>query len=363
MTFEELIKDPLFDLPIKQPDNKYFDVFMNELLTSFLSKIDELDDGKINIERFDTSGAFVKKTQKVIVTGLLDSIKDYLNGSPYKAYHRLNNVLRNEIKDLYEVIRKTSYMPNNNFYRIRVKNEKGNFAFSPIDLFHIPFSMRGRVSTQRYSIPGFPSLYLSRTLYVCWEELNRPEINKFQAVRLQNKQRIELLDLSPPPKDASSWQHYLYFMTWPLIACCSVKVKDYTDVFRPEYIIPQLLLQWVRDNDEIDGIMYKSNHIEPYLYKESGELYNIVLPVKEISQDKHCNKLKQIFEMTEVVSWQLHEYAIGGQEFVGPSPNENPINKKLPDLELIKGRKYPYSYSILGQLESFLDGMPTKPIV
>lgn len=149
-------------------------------------------------------------------------------------------------------------------------------------------------------------------------------------------------------------------MTWPLIACCSVKVKDNSDTFKPEYIIPQLLLQWVRSNDTLDGIRYKSNHIDPSLYKQKGELYNVVLPVKETLPNGHCNKLIDTFDMTEVVSWQLQQFAIGGEIFL--SSGNSPLDKKLPFLEIIKGVKYPYSYSSLGKLEGYLDGLKANEI-
>jgi len=57
----------------------------------------------------------------------------------------------------------------------------------------------------------------------------------------------------------------------------------------------------------------------------------------------------------------LHEFALGGQLFL--SGDNSPIDNKLPKLELIRGRKYPYSYSILGKLEGYLDGMNTKEIL
>jgi hypothetical protein len=64
--------------------------------------------------------------------------------------------------------------------------------------------------------------------------------------------------------------------------------------------------------------------------------------------------------MTETISWQLLEYAIGGQPFIGAGGAG--INKKIAEIEIIKGRKYPYSYSALGNMELYLDGMPTKKI-
>lgn len=151
-------------------------------------------------------------------------------------------------------------------------------------------------------------------------------------------------------------------MTWPLIAACSIKVKNESDNFKPEYIIPQLLLQWVRNNDEIDGIRYKSNNISTDEYFTEGELYNVVLPVKENNSEGICNHLRNLFETSEVVSWQLFEYSVGGKTFLSTKEIDRNLNKKLPYTELIKGRKYPYSYSTLGQLELFLDGLETKKI-
>lgn len=361
MTFKELISDPLFDLPLKQPEGVYFDKYIEELLSSYLKKVDELDDTDITIEGEVVSDKhLIKNVQTKIINGLINSVKAYLDGYPYKAYDIFNKVFNEEVKSLYKIIKQVIYPETQNFYRLRYNTT--NYVYSRSEMFHIPFSERGKVATQRFSIPGFPSLYLGRTLYVCWEEMNRPDLNNFQAVRLEAKKQIQLLDLSPPEvlnNDLTS-ENYYYIMTWPLIACCSVKVKNHSDTFKPEYIIPQLLLQWIRSNDKLDGIRYKSNHIDSELYKQKGELYNIVLPVKEILSSGHCQKLKETFNMTEVISWQLQQYAIGGQIFL--SLNDSPLDKKLPHLELIKGAKYPYSYSALGKLEGYLDGLKANEI-
>ena len=221
--------------------------------------------------------------------------------------------------------------------------------------------MRGKVSTQRYSIPGFPSLYLGRTLYAAWEEMRRPSIAEFQAVRLESTERIQYLDLTRPlfPENVKAQEIYRYFMTWPLIACCSVKVKEYNDFFKPEYIIPQLLLQWVRNTNQVDGIRYNSTHIDFHKSKSEGDFSNLVLPVKQNMQMGHCPELKRIFKVTEPITWQLREYALGGQLFMHSGKDFERINSKIPKLELIKGRAYPYNYSTLGMLEYFLDGMQT----
>lgn len=357
MTIKELLNDNFFKLPLKQPKNKSFDRFIEEFLMKFLEKVNQLNNG---FEQFDSD--FIKKTQDKVVKGLIKLVKEYYNGNPYKAYKELDVTLQNELKDLYTIIQQKEYSKNENFYRIRIKAE--NYAFSKKELFHIPFEHRGKVSTQRYSIPGFPSLYLGRTLYVCWEELNRPQIDKIQVCRLESTRSIKLLDLTPPIISGgnTTQELYRYLMTFPLIACCSVKVKNYSDTFKPEYIVPQLLLQWVRNNDEIDGIRYKSTHIDPILYKQKGEIFNVVLPVRENKNTGHCSQLKSIFKMTEVTSWQMYELALGGITFLFSKSENEKYNRKLPKLEFIKGRRSPYSHSILGRLEQYIDGMKTETI-
>jgi hypothetical protein len=155
---------------------------------------------------------------------------------------------------------------------------------------------------------------------------------------------------------------YKYLMTWPLIAACSIKVKDYSDTFKPEYIIPQLLLQWVRNIGDIDGIKYNSTHIDKTVLFNDGDLYNLVLPVKENKDEGYCNHLVNLFEMTETISKQLLEYSTGGQYFLYSTEELDKINKKIPALEIIKGQIFPYSYSVLGHMELKLDNMKTKKI-
>lgn len=363
MKFEDLIRDKIFSLPLEQLKTQPFDEYIEQFLNEFLTKVESLDDGVLEFDNgMGIDSEFIKMTQRKIINGLIQTVKEYYDGAPFKAYERLNKTLRNEIKDLYAILKQKEYLTDESFYRIRVQN--GNFGLSSAEMFHIPFELRGKVSTQRFSIPGFPSLYLGQTLYVCWEELNRPEINSFQAARFKSTKAIKVLDLTPPMIGdfVFTGDIYRYFMTFPLIACCSVKVKNYSDSFKPEYIIPQLLLQWVRENDRIDGIQYKSTHIAPELFREKGGLSNLVLPVKENNRKGHCSQLTKMFLSTEAFSWQLHEFALGGQFFSFNRSELDVIDNKLPKLELIKGRKYPYSYSILGKMEMYLDGMDTKKI-
>lgn len=362
MTYQDIFKDDHLLLPKAIPKSKTYRSFLYELFDKYLEILNSVTPKKFKVSGLTTPTNIsnISNIQKQFITGLKETVDLYLDGQPAKAYTKFSDTIEFRTGKYKGILNLGEFNINETFYRIRKKEE--NFALSSLEMFHIPFESRGKVSTQRYSIPGFPSLYLSKTLYVAWEELSRPRLDNFQAVMLKNIKPIQFLDLTPSNwgKDNLNNKAYKYLMTWPLIAACSIKVKQPTDTFKPEYIIPQLLLQWIRENKELDGIKYNSSHVETGKLKSKGQFYNLVLPVKESKDEGYCNLLANTFEITETISWQLMEYAIGGQTFIGDDGNT--INEKIPTIEIIKGRKYPYSYSALGNMESYLDGMPTKKI-
>src|SRR5260370_14148207 len=51
---------------------------------------------------------------------------------------------------------------------------------------------------------------------------------------------------------------------WPLLAACSISVLHPMEPFISEYVLPQLLLQWVRQSSELHGIRYFSTRIAQY---------------------------------------------------------------------------------------------------
>lgn len=363
MNYIDILRDKLLFLPIRQSGNS-FKESLKEALTAYLDVVKTLPDNEsLNVNDLQhIDGEFVKNVQQKFIAGLLSTIEIYHEGKPAKAFEKLSNTMNNDLKDFTQILKIKTYEAGESFFRMRI--QKGNNLLSANEMFHIPFELRGRVATQRYSIPGFPCLYLGRTLYGCWEEMNRPDIDEFQVVRLKNVKPIEYLDLTRPDygDNLLSRDIYHYFMTWPLIACCSVKVKDYSHPFRSEYIIPQLLLQWVREEERIDGIRFSTTHIDIHKSGSKGDFSNLVLPVKKNNEKGFCSRLASMFEISNTLSWQMHEHAIGGQGVIYNRADFTTLDTRIQKLELIEGRSYPYSYSILGKLEHYLDSMTTQPI-
>ena len=86
------------------------------------------------------------------------------------------------------------------------------------------------------------------------------------------------------------------------------------------------------------------------------------MPVKENNHSGFCNELSSTFEMTETISWQLLEFASGGQTYLYTQEEIYALNKKVPKLEIIKGVKSSYSSTSFGKLERYLNNLVTKPI-
>jgi hypothetical protein len=362
MKFDEILRHETLKYPFIQDNNITFRDYFNVKLDEYIGLLSKLDDIPIKIPGIKSSKETILRRQDDFISGLRETINFYLDGRPNTAYSKLSETLQNRVSSYSGLLSVTNYDKNADFYRIRKGNHNNEIIAE--NFFHIPFEYRGKVSSQRFSIPGFPSLYLGRTVYICWEELNRPNINEFSSLRLNSKVSINYIDLAPPYFEHNLFKakYYKYLMIWPLIFACTIKVKNIDDYFKPEYIIPQLLLEWIRNVKRIDGIRYWSTHVKENPLTFKGEFYNLVLPVKKNKDTGLCDNLCNKFEATEIVSWQSLEFATSGANFIATNKNKV-IDSKMEHLELIKGRKYPYSYSVFGKMEQYLSELETRELI
>lgn len=192
---------------------------------------------------------------------------------------------------------------------------------------------RSKISTCRYSIAGFPCLYLSTTLDLCCEEIKLDVekgftiASKFALNRnlLENNRRnIQVIEMAVMPKDFKDNQQmdityqdgyighkargfneidlnnisikrrYLYW--YPLLAACSYIRENRADPFASEYIIPQLLMQWVHEKSE-NGTLYGIRYFSCASRLASDLGFNYVFPVsgEKYSETEYCNVLAKSF--------------------------------------------------------------------
>lgn len=149
-------------------------------------------------------------------------------------------------------------------YRIRNGVIKQN-ATSDGEMFHIPFEKRYLVNTQRFSILGYPALYLAGSFFTAWCELDKPPLDGLTYVYFKPKTKMIFLDLGLPYSQSPEvWELYGLFVMYPILMACMTRVKYPNAPFKPEYLMPQLMMKIVREHTSLfRGISYVSNKI-PY---------------------------------------------------------------------------------------------------
>ena len=126
---------------------------------------------------------------------IIESVHLYYKGMYSSAYKQIEDILSNSLyNDNYLTINKYDI-----FYRARIFEEYGWKSYK--DMFHVPFSLRDKIATNRYSAPGYPCLYLGANINACWEELGQPQFDNLMVSRFVVKEAFPVLDLRMPTQE------------------------------------------------------------------------------------------------------------------------------------------------------------------
>ncbi|MEQ0244351.1 hypothetical protein [Klebsiella sp. CN_Kp084] len=252
------------------------------------------------------------------------TFEEFLSGDIKQAYDTFDEIMSKEatISKLnhISVLLKDICNEKKPLYRVR-KSEAPLIKHEQI--FHIPFSKRHLVNAQRYSVAGQPCLYLGTSLYVCWQEMGKPDFDKlYISSFITNDNNSKILNFASPhlslpikttENDDDIYQENRtkasYLIFWPLLIACSYLKRVDNASFTTEYIIPNLLMQWIgrRSKSPIAGIAYYSTKMPKS--RSSKYSVNVVLPpkatYKQSIQHEFCPKLGSYFEFTAPMSWQV----------------------------------------------------------
>ncbi len=198
-------------------------------------------------------------------------------------------------------------MRSTNNYRSRIQS---------LDLFHVPFEKRHLLGNNRFSLSGVPCLYCGSSIYGCWEELDRPNLD------------------------------YCFTSRFDLT---SVKTVHNRAAFKPEYMFPQLLLEWIIDDSLgyfYDGIKYISTK-SPSLKDEfeddiQNKMINYVIPARVIKKSGYCEE-------------NLHK-------ITATEPINLLIEKSANNIKDSGSEPYLYRASVFGQLEEILENKEFKKL-
>lgn len=347
------------------PVKATFDSFLRQTFDKYLQHVSAIDDTE-----FPSICTEIKNSRDKIEQlseNIVAAVKHYLGGYPYPAYKEIENSMGNvAIERLFSRLSQSTRaggfpgeaelflecVLHPPLYRIRSdKTLAANKRPSRRDIFHVPFEQRHKVRNQRYSIAGLPCLYLGSSIWICWEELNRPELDSIWISRFRLSTEVTVLDFQFPP--ALAWHLFgvalrnknqqgqalpqefrdrfdegfiaSYVLCWPLLAACSVRVESRIGSFFPHYIVPQMVLQWVTKEQRVNGIRYFSTRTAPREI-DSYAHCSYVFPARNICGLGLCSELRKQFLLTAPISWEFLQNIDIRQSNFGPSNAQALVN-------------------------------------
>lgn len=292
---------------------------------------------------YQEKNCLVLKVRK-ICDDIIDVLKEYLKGFPDSAYKKFDKIMNTLIHTPIKIYPKSGWTDAFNgvdpLKLFRVVNVAENINHPKTRIFHTPYNLRTKIGTNRYSIAGFPCLYLGTSLKLCLEELHSNPYEKYSiSSRFQMERdmfkhdiQIDVLELGIKPQDffenreddefalrnrkvdgdllQDNKVRKAYLLWYPIIAASSFIRANKNDPFAPEYIIPQLLMQWIRkwssnNPDKLLGIRYFSCSSQ----RASDLGFNYVFPTSGEAHEKsnnYCKILVNSFKVSNPVF--VHEF-------------------------------------------------------
>lgn len=211
------------------------------------------------------------------------------------------------------------------FFRVRPTESFSDEISGNADgMFHIPISKRQNASNGRFSLAGFPSLYLSTMLPLAWQETGYPAkyyyseyqyeysydklsqkrdmSNELQFISLYSPNEINFWGAATKYNNFDLWLKVIarYLKTYPLTLACSFVNSSGNAPYKQEYIIPQMLMQWIQRNSaNVQGITYFTC-LETSAITNGWCAYNIALPALKPHDEKmYSIRLKECFNWSK----------------------------------------------------------------
>lgn len=328
--FKDIMQNPNLSLPVRW-DGHDFEKAVENLLDEYMHEL-------YLASEEECAGANIYPYTQVdmdnieqISSLLKQCIREYHNGFPATAFGTMKKVMNHLMETPLRVYQKSGDLEPFEtdrlyLFRLREVNDAANHTRK--DVFHVPSCARSMISTCRYSIAGYPSLYLTTSVDLGIEEVGNVNfstlVSRFKLIRQQREVTIRVLELGIRPQDFSEEnREYInrdfrtkdlrsinlrdsnirarYLQWYPLIAACSFIRANKKSPFASEYIIPQLLMQWVRKQikrNELMGIRYFS--CASVRASELG--FDYVFPVSNTKYaEGYCSVLRDSFLLTKPV--------------------------------------------------------------
>ena len=333
-----------FVLPIRvEKDCQYLDK-LDETLRNYEKALRELEVNSDAIE-----------CVKIINDKILDSIALYYSSQISKAVELIEDIFcclkekngfLTSASKLYSS--EETFIGKEIYYKARVGNT--NDSFDADNMLHIPFNLRGKVQNQRFSISGCPCIYVGKTSYVTWLELQKPSYNQMFISGCKIDDSISVVNLA-----CTKWweikekRNFDDILIYPMIIATSFVVEEKDRCFHSEYIVSQLFMQVISEAG-INGVAYYSKQMEDVDYHTPLNLC-IAIIAKYDTREDILTSLKENIIMTNSVNFSEFlslPYPEKGQPIVG---DDSTYNKWMTNFSRIN---FQYGYSDFYAFDKFI---------
>ena len=252
------------------------------------------------------------------------------------------------------------------FFRCREKKK----IMSREEMLHVPLTKRSLSSSNRFSLPGIPCLYIASTTYCCWKELEEPSDMSVVAFRVNEfGKKLRILNLvipqnlingvdwrlfSPMPELAQKMR--LFF---PLVIATSISTINRDKCgYNPEYTISHLIMRCLKEL-KIDGVAYLSTRIDDEFQYPHG--VNVAIPIFSESTQQEYGEICHFFEITnplffESVKDKAITETLGAKSYINAAFPEGITSKIKYD-----GKYISYSATTFSDIDNLMVGKPFYP--
>lgn len=221
------------------------------------------------------------------------------------------------------------------FYRVRTKKKNDKEKITDIEhMLHLPYNLRKKASSMRFSNEDLPGLYLGTTTYMCSKECKWNGTDELYAsVFVPNSigKKLKILNLTIFPAlingictrniDSDNVKRYELqkdmLKIFPIVIATSFSVEQDEEV-KYQYLFSQALMRQANKNG-IDGIAYLSMKGENEFQYPQG--VNLAIPAVDISENNNYSKKCEGFNISKPVLYS-------GQEGKKKASYVNQIYKK-----------------------------------
>lgn len=328
--------------------------FYHNVFEQYKEKVASLDD---IITRPKILKEGLIETIEKVEERIYQSLDDYYAGRLSSAIAEMDFLFQDLDLLLPQKYNQYSINQDDLWYRGRIKKE-GIKIYASREMFHIPNHMRENVSNQRFSFNGYPCLYLGKSIWTCWEELDEAHLDDICFAAVKITKGFRLFDLSIPTAESvhgkSTEELISILVTMPLKIACSVKTMNEGANFKSEYIIPQLLMIELIEHSRYDGYIFTSTKENATFGWNEKYLLNVVLPVSgEFDKNGLCISLKDKMQITNPICHQYEILKSTISNMISMSTEEihffleNGYEKSEDNIDL-------YPRTIFGQMEKIL---------